>query len=150
WSGTPGARVYHTGDRARSLADGTLEFLGRRDTQVKVRGFRIELGEVEAVLRQHPQVQDAVVIVRDEPPGTPRLVAYVLPAPHQTPPTAVDLRHFAQARLPEYMLPAAFMSLAAFPLTPNGKVDRRALPAPESNSVAQAPFVAPHTATEEL
>ena len=119
----PEARVYKTGDRVRILPDGTLEFLGRLDHQVKLRGFRIELGEVEAALGQHPGVQDALVLVREEPPGDKRLVAYVVPRAGATP-SADALRQALRQTLPDYMVPAAFVLLSAFPLTPNGKVDR--------------------------
>jgi amino acid adenylation domain-containing protein len=130
FSRTPGARLYRTGDRARSLSDGAVEYLGRLDYQVKVRGFRIELGEIEALLVQHESVRESVALVREETPGEPRLVAYVVPENGSVPP-ASELRGYLRERLPEYMLPAAFVELAALPLTPNGKIDRAALPVPE-------------------
>jgi hypothetical protein len=130
--GGAGERLYLTGDLARRLPSGEIEFLGRLDQQVKIRGFRIELGEIEAVLAAHPEVETAVVVFRDD-----RLVAYVVPAPEQAPDVA-ELRGFLALRLPAYMVPAAFVSLPVLPLTPNGKIDRRALPAPElSRSVAE-------------
>ncbi len=130
FSPEPAARMYRTGDRVRYLADGNLECLGRIDFQVKIRGFRVELGEIEAVLGEHPQVQESVVWVREEG-GTKRLVAYVVPVDDQQPPAIERLRDFLHAHLPEYMLPASYVFLPALPLTPNGKVDRKALPAPE-------------------
>jgi surfactin family lipopeptide synthetase A len=127
----PGARLYKTGDLARYRNDGNVEFLGRIDHQVKVRGFRIELGEIEAVLTQHPAVQQAVAVVREDIiPGDNRLVAYIVLNKDEAPATD-DLRNFLKSKLPEYMIPLAFVVLDAFPLTPNRKVDRRALPAPE-------------------
>ncbi len=129
FSDASGARMYMTGDAARYLADGSIDYLGRSDQQVKVRGFRIELGEVEAILAQHPAVQQAVVTAREDLLGEKRLVAYVSVQPDQSPSTG-ELRAFLKERLPDYMVPSAIVSLASFPLTPNGKVDRRALPEP--------------------
>jgi amino acid adenylation domain-containing protein len=125
--GEPGARLYRSGDLGRFLPDDGLEYLGRIDQQVKIRGFRIELGEIQAALAGHPQVHEAVVLAKAEPQGGDlRLVAYVVPQPGVSP-AASDLRAFVSSRLPEHMVPAAFVPLAALPLTANGKVDRRAL-----------------------
>ena len=144
---TPGARLYKTGDLARYWADGTIEFLGRRDAQVKVRGFRVELGEIEAVLARHPAVKAAAVTIQERGPGDSRLVAYVVPRGPAAPP-GPELQTYLRGQLPEYMVPAVFMPLAALPMTPNGKVDRRALPAPQGLPRAAGPDGAPQTAME--
>ncbi|HEX8276901.1 MAG TPA: amino acid adenylation domain-containing protein [Longimicrobiaceae bacterium] len=149
FSGEPGARMYRSGDRVRWRADGELEYSGRVDQQVKVRGFRIELGEIEATLERHPGVRAAAVAVREDAPGTPRLVGYVVPESGASPSTAELRRHLAE-RLPEYMVPGAIAVLEELPLSPNGKVDRRALPAPEASAGAEDGFVAPRTPAEEI
>jgi amino acid adenylation domain-containing protein len=141
-------RLYRTGDRVRYRADGSLEFLGRFDHQVKLRGYRIELGEIEAVLATHPGVKQAAVMVREDAPGDQRLVAYLVADPA---PDAGELRRLARSRLPEYMVPTAWVAVDAFPLTPNRKVDRKALPAPEGLGVgSEAEYVAPSTPDEEV
>jgi amino acid adenylation domain-containing protein len=124
----PGARIYKTGDLVRWRAGGSIEYLGRLDQQVKIRGFRVELGEIESVLRQQPTVQDALVLARADTPGDKRLVAYVTPK-DGCQPKAEELRNALTAKLPDYMVPAAFVTLERFPLMPNGKLDRKALPA---------------------
>ncbi|MEG3905890.1 amino acid adenylation domain-containing protein [Microcoleus sp. B4-C5] len=145
-----GSRLYKTGDLARYLPDGNIEYLGRIDNQVKIRGFRIELGEIEAILNQHPGVRETTVIAKDFVAGDKQLVAYVV-AQQEGSPTITDLRDFLKQKLPNYMVPGAFVVLEALPLTPNGKVDRKSLPAPDLNSLIQkADFVAPRTPTEEL
>lgn len=142
-----GARLYKTGDLARYLPNGNIEFLGRIDHQVKLRGFRIELGEIEAVLAQHPSVQEAVVIVRVDQPGNKRLVAYVIL--NQDSSLAIsELRSFLKAKLPEYMMPSAFVVLEKIPRTPNGKVDRHALPTPNIELSVSASFVPPRDTLE--
>ncbi|HEY0404990.1 MAG TPA: amino acid adenylation domain-containing protein, partial [Pyrinomonadaceae bacterium] len=146
-SGRPGERLYRTGDLVRYLPDGNIEFKGRVDQQVKLRGYRIELGEIETALGQHPAVRDAAVIVREVAPGDQRLTAYVVP--HDQAPTPGELHGFLKERLPDYMVPAAFVQLEEMPLMPNGKVDRRALPAPlHALSAAEEGFVAPSDAVE--
>ena len=150
FSGKPGARLYKTGDLARYRPDGNIEFLGRSDHQVKIRGFRIELGEIEGTLGQHPGVRQAIVLVQEDGPGDKRLVAYVA-AEGEARPTANELRDFLKDKLPEHMVPAIFMLLDAFPLTVNGKVDRRALPTPDGwQPELDEVFVACRTPTEEL
>jgi amino acid adenylation domain-containing protein len=161
-----GGRLYKTGDLACWRADGALEFLARADDQVKIRGFRLELGELEAALRQHPHVQDAVALAREDTPGDRRLVAYIVPTNDErrttndelTDSSALvvghwslvdELRAFLNQRLPEYMLPSAFVLLEAWPLTPNGKIDRKALPAPDRTLFASE-YVAPRTPDEQL
>jgi amino acid adenylation domain-containing protein len=143
-----GSRLYKTGDRARYLPDGNIEFLGRLDDQVKIRGFRIELGEIEAVLGQHPAVQETVVVVREDIPGSKRLIAYVV-VNQTSAPTVSQLHQFLKQKLPEYMIPSAIVKLEALPLTPNGKVDRRALLAPDTaRPELQSAFVAPRDTLE--
>jgi amino acid adenylation domain-containing protein/thioester reductase-like protein len=166
------ARLYRTGDLARWREDGTIEHLGRIDFQIKLRGFRIELGEIEARLLEHPAVQDCVAVVREHPSGDRRLVAYVIPAPDHRPTSSGprpgagasgaeeaadaagpsrlvgDLRAHLQARLPQYMVPSAFVLLEAFPRTPNGKLDRRALPAPGARGEQAQSYAAPRTPDE--
>jgi amino acid adenylation domain-containing protein len=148
YAGHAGARMYRTGDLGRWLADGNLEFLGRNDDQVKIRGFRIELGEIAERLREHPAVEEAVVIAREDAPGEKRLVAYYSSStlhtfsdPESRP---SDLRSFLFRCLPEHMVPAAYVLLESFPLTPNGKLDRKALPAPAGNAYAVRQYVPPH------
>ncbi|BAY66478.1 amino acid adenylation domain-containing protein [Calothrix brevissima NIES-22] len=143
-----GARLYKTGDLARYLPDGNIEYLGRIDHQVKLRGFRIELGEVENVISQHPTVLQVTAIVREDVPGEQRLVAYVVLQPESAA-TVNELRQFLKQKLPDYMVPTAFVFLDTLPLTPNGKVDRRVLPAPDFSRLSDVNFVAPTTSNEQ-
>ncbi|MFP2930364.1 amino acid adenylation domain-containing protein, partial [Pyxidicoccus sp. 3LG] len=146
---TPGERLYRTGDKVRWDADGTLEYLGRIDSQVKLRGFRIEPGELEAALRVSPAVAEAAAVVREDGSTGPRLVAYVVPAPGAGLDTA-ELRASLAKRLPGYMVPSAIVPLPALPLLPSGKLDRKALPAPDAPVETGASLVAPRTPMEEL
>ncbi|WP_219665566.1 non-ribosomal peptide synthetase [Streptomyces bambusae] len=146
--GAPGTRMYRTGDLVRWSHDGTIEYLGRTDFQVKVRGFRIELGEIEAVLARHPQVSRVAVVVREDRPGTKMLAGYVVPAADGPAPGAQELRAHAAADLPDYMVPAVFVTLDALPLNTNGKLDRKALPAPDFTD--RPAGRAPATPREEL
>jgi acyl carrier protein len=144
-----GGRLYKSGDLARYLPNGIIEFIGRSDCQVKLHGFRIELGEVECVLGRHPKVSDTVVIAREDTPGDKRLVAYVV-ASHESIPTFSELRSFLKQKLPDYMIPTALVFLDLLPLTPNGKVDRRALPVPGAQRPdMEESFAAPRNAVEE-
>jgi len=147
--GEAGSRLYRSGDLARYLPDGDLEYLGRADHQVKIRGFRIELGEIEAVLRSHPGVREAVVVARAEDNGEKRLIAYVVGDAGRLP-NAGQWRRELKQRLPDYMIPTAFVALEQLPLTANGKVDRKALPAPEGERPElESGYEAPRTAVEE-
>jgi amino acid adenylation domain-containing protein len=155
FSETPGARLYKTGDLVRYLPDGKIEYLGRIDQQVKVRGFRIELGEIETALKQHESVSAAVVAAKDDAAGGKLLVAYLIfhddSAAADSSSIIGELRSLLKSLLPDYMMPAAFVILQTMPLTPNGKVDRRALPAPDqSRPETQTSFVAPRTLTEQM
>jgi acyl carrier protein len=148
FSEIPGERLYKTGDNARYLPNGDIEYLGRLDNLVKIRGFRIELGEIEAVLSQHPVVQESVVIAREDVPGNKRLVAYVV-VNQTSGPTVGELRQFLKAKLPEYMVPSAIVLQEVLPLTPNGKVDRKALPSPQGlRPELTADYVAPQSELE--
>ncbi|QIR37151.1 amino acid adenylation domain-containing protein [Tolypothrix sp. PCC 7910] len=173
------SKLYKTGDLARYLPNGDLEYLGRIDQQVKIRGFRIELGEIEALLASHPDIWESVVLVREDEPGDKRLVAYIVakekssknlisqtptlcasaslretniipPISNAKSPTATELRQYLKAKLPEYMVPSAFVMLESLPLTSNGKIDRKALPAPESYSASTKKYIAPRNPIEEL
>ena len=144
-------RLYKTGDLARYLPNGNIEFLGRLDHQVKVRGYRVELGEVEAALNEYPAVRETVVVARDDQAYGKRLVAYIVSAESPNAPSIEELRSFLKARLPDYLLPSAFVFLERLPLTPSGKVNRRALPAPDpAQRTVGETFVAPRTPAEEL
>jgi non-ribosomal peptide synthase protein (TIGR01720 family) len=141
-------RLYKTGDLVRYGNDGQIEFVGRIDDQVKIRGFRIELGEIESVLNQHPQVKDAIVIVKEDELKTKRLYGYFIPKTEAL--TFQELRQFIQDRLPDYMIPAFLIPLESFPLTPNGKVDRRALPLPKINPNELENYATPSTKNEQI
>jgi len=148
FSTEPGARLYKFGDRGRYRADGEMEFLGRRDQQIKIRGFRIELGEIESALVANKAVREAVVLVREDVPGERRLVAYIVPA-QQPAPTTTELHSFLKEKLPEYMLPSAFVMIDELPLTRNGKLNRQALPAPDASRPAlTSSYLAPATELE--
>jgi amino acid adenylation domain-containing protein len=153
--GNEPSKLYKTGDLCRYLPDGKIEYLGRIDNQVKIRGFRIELGEIETVLSQHNAVKTAVVIAQEDETNQKRLVAYIIPQVEIISPkkeknslNVTELRQFLKAKLPEYMIPSAFVILESLPLTPNGKIDHRALPAPEFQSQAQ--YIAPRNPIEEI
>jgi acyl-coenzyme A synthetase/AMP-(fatty) acid ligase/acyl carrier protein len=146
----PGARLYKTGDWVRYLPDGNIEFLGRTDDQVKIRGLRIELGEVQTALAQHEAVKQVLVMARDDVVGGKQMVAYLV-SDRDSAPSASELRRFLRKKLPDYMIPAAYVVLDAFPLMPSGKIDRRALPAPERGQIErEGVFVAPSTPFEEI
>jgi acyl carrier protein len=149
FSESSGERIYRTGDMARYRDDGEIEFLGRLNHQVKVRGFRVELGEIEAVLRQHPKINEAVVMVREEVLGDRRIVAYLV-SPEGEDLSLNDIRRFLGDKLPEYMMPSSLVALSSLPLTPHGKVDREALPAPGLGRAGmEEAYVAPRTVLEE-
>jgi amino acid adenylation domain-containing protein len=148
WTREPGERLYRTGDLARFASDGNLQFLGRTDHQVKIRGFRVEPGEIEALIVRHPGVRDAAVVAFEPQPAQRRLAAYVVPRDAEI--AAGELRDFLAASLPEHMVPAVFVTLETLPLTPGGKVDRRALPEPDQPGGGGAEYVAPSTPSEEI
>jgi thioesterase domain-containing protein/acyl carrier protein len=148
FSSRPGARLYKTGDLARFLADGDVEYLGRIDHQVKIRGFRIELGEVESALAQYPAIRQAVVVVREDPSGDKRLVAYLVSSEEDL--DTRELRAFLAKSLPEYMVPTGFSVVPTLPLTPSGKVDRKALPAPVLERKDRFDIIRPRNQTESL
>ncbi|MGC8864334.1 MAG: amino acid adenylation domain-containing protein [Bacteroidales bacterium] len=150
FTGAAGGTMYQTGDLVRLLPNGVFEYFGRLDNQVKIRGFRIELGEIEAVLADYPGIVQSVVVVREDIPNSPRLVAYYKREPDFLP-DAAQIRNYLSDKLPDYMIPQAFVEVQEFPLTPNGKIDRKALPEPTGLSVqAQEVLESPRTATEQL
>ena len=151
FSKSPGARLYRSGDLARFLPHGDIEYLGRIDQQVKVRGFRIELGEIEAALAEHEAVRACTVVAAADANGETKLLAYLVAGRQQAAPSVIALREFLKEKLPEYMIPAAFTMLDALPLTPNGKIDRKALPAPgQGRSTLFGDYVAPRSAVEQI
>jgi amino acid adenylation domain-containing protein len=151
FSNKPGVRLYKTGDLARYLPDGNIEFIGRIDYQVKIRGFRIELGEIEAVLSQHPEVQTAVVLAPEDETGNKRLVAYLVPEKQLTNLKPSDLLSYLEERLPNYMVPSSFAILESLPLTPNGKIDRKALPKPDQMQLEfAATYAVPRNPVEQI
>ncbi|AVH69209.1 non-ribosomal peptide synthetase [Nostoc sp. 'Lobaria pulmonaria (5183) cyanobiont'] len=149
YTNQPGERLYKTGDQARYLPNGEIEYIGRIDYQVKVRGFRIELGEIEALIHQYPAVKETVVVVSEDSGDSKRLVAYVVPQTEQTL-TISKLRDFLESKLPSYMIPGTFIILEALPLTPNGKLDRKALPIPELTQISSSNIILPTTPIENL
>jgi amino acid adenylation domain-containing protein len=149
FSGHPGERLYRTGDLVRWMVNGQLDYLGRMDEQMKIRGYRIELGEIEGVLLMHPAVQETTVLVREDVPGDKRLVAYVVFAAGEQKPDREQLKEHLRKKLPEYMMPSAFVDLKELPLTNNGKVNRKALPRPEAEQAAKT-IEQPRTVTEEI
>ncbi|NJK49493.1 AMP-binding protein, partial [Candidatus Gracilibacteria bacterium] len=149
FSNDAGSRLYRTGDKARYLSDGNIEFLGRIDHQVKVRGFRIELGEIEAVLNQHPEVKECVVINREDVPGKNQLIAYIVYKQEKVV-TVTELRHFLEEKLPLYLVPTNFVTIDAMPLSPNGKIDRRSLPVPNNlRPELEVNYVIPQTEVQQ-
>ena len=148
--GPPGSRLYRTGDLVRWRRDGLLEMLGRADDQMKIRGFRVEPGEIESVLVRHPQVVQAAVLVREDRPGTRRLVAYVVPSDGLAAPDPGEVRGFLADRLPAHLVPSAVVLLEALPRTANGKTDRGALPAPDPAAEPDDRYVAPETPVEKV
>jgi amino acid adenylation domain-containing protein len=148
FSNESGSRLYRTGDVAKYLSSGEIEYISRIDNQVKIRGFRIELGEVEVCLSKHPEIRELAVVVREDIPGDKRLVAYIVPHQNQ-PPTTNNLRDFLSQKLPQYMIPSVFVILESLPLTPNGKIDRKALPSPNISEHLEGEFIAPRDEVEE-
>jgi acyl carrier protein len=149
-SGVAGARLYKTGDLARYRPGGELEYLGRMDQQVKLRGYRIELQEIEEALRRHAGIGEAIVLLHEDVPGSKRLVGYYVAGSQGETPRVEELRLFLREKLPEYMVPATLIGIDELPLTPSGKVDRRALPAPEQTAeYSEKSLIAPRTPTEE-
>jgi acyl-coenzyme A synthetase/AMP-(fatty) acid ligase/acyl carrier protein len=147
FSAEPGARLYKTGDLARYLTNGAIEYIGRTDFQVKIRGLRIELGEIESLVAEYGGVSQSLVILREDQPGDKRLIAYLVGKPGQTV-QITELRNHLKKKLPDYMVPHHFILLDAIPLSPNGKADRRALPTPTEERVSEIPYIAPTNSTQ--